>query len=117
MNDSILTSVKKMLGIEEDYEHFDPDIIMHINAVLMILNQIGLGPKEGLIINDKTTPWSSLIPNEQELGCVRTYVYLKVKLIFDPPLSSSGIEAINKYISELEWRINISVDSGVTNNV
>ena len=108
--DSILTSVKKMLGIPEDYEQFDMDIIMHINSVLMILTQLGVGPEEGFVIADKTDEWNDFIGDNVLLELVKSYVYLKVRLIFDPPQSSSVIEAMNRQISEFEWRINVAVD-------
>lgn len=108
--DSILTSVKKMLGIPEDYEQFDMDIIMHINSVLMILTQLGVGPEEGFAIADKTDEWDDFIGDNVLLELVKSYVYLKVRLIFDPPQSSSIIEAMNRQISEFEWRINVAVD-------
>ena len=109
--DSILTSIKKMLGIAEDYEHFDPDIIMHINSVFMILAQLGVGPKEGFAIEDNTSVWSDFIPETLMLESVKTYIYLRVRLLFDPPLSSSVIESINRSIGELEWRMNIAAES------
>lgn len=107
---SILTSVKKMLGIAEEYAHFDSDIIMHINSVFAILTQLGVGPKEGFFIEDDTTSWSDFIQSNSLLNPVKSYMYLKVKLLFDPPLSSSVIESTNRLISELEWRINVAVD-------
>lgn len=107
---SILTSVKKMLGIAEEYDHFDSDIIMHINSVFAILTQLGVGPKEGFFIEDDTTSWSDFIQSNSLLNQVKSYMYLKVKLLFDPPLSSSVIESTNRLISELEWRINVAVD-------
>lgn len=107
--DSILTSIKKMLGIEEDYTQFDIDIITHINSVFMILNQMGIG-KEGYIIIDKTAVWKDFIEDLDKYESVKTYVYLKVKLIFDPPLSSSVIEALNRTINELEWRLNFNTN-------
>lgn len=110
MDNSILTSVKKMLGIMEDYEHFDQDIIMHINAVLMILSQLGVGPPHGLLITDKTTTWRDIINDKTDLGCLQTYMFLRVKLMFDPPLTSSVMESMNRLISEMEWRLNITVD-------
>ena len=108
--DSILTSIKKLLGITEEYENFDQDIIMHINSAFMILNQLGVGPKSGLSINDKSSTWDEFIPESSNLEAVKTYVHLKVKLMFDPPLSSTVIEAIKSQINELEWRLNVSVD-------
>lgn len=108
--DSILTSVKKMLGIPEEYEQFDMDIIMHINSVLMILTQLGVGPEEGFTIVDKSCKWADFIGDSTLIELIKSYVYLKVRLIFDPPQSSSIIEAMNRQISEFEWRINVAVD-------
>lgn len=110
--DSILTSVKKMLGITEDYEHFDSDLIMHINSVFMILTQLGVGPSEGFSIEGKLDTWDDFISTGSNLEAVKSYVYLKVKLLFDPPLSSAVMESMNRMISELEWRLNVSVDPG-----
>ena len=110
MNESILTSIKKMLGITEDYEAFDADIIMHINSVFMILNQLGVGPEEGFSIRDKTTTWVEFLSNPVQQDLVKSYAYLKVKLLFDPPLSSAVMEAMTRQISEFEWRINVAVD-------
>ena len=110
--DSILTSIKKMLGIVEDYEQFDQDIIIHINSVFMILNQLGVGPQKGFSINDKTSTWGEYISDDQNLEAVKTYVYMKVRLMFDPPLTSAVADAMNRNISELEWRINAMVDNG-----
>ena len=110
--ESILTSIKKMLGIDEEYTHFDADIIMHINSVLMILTQLGVGPAEGFIIEDDTSTWVDFIPeaNAAQLHDVKSYIFMKVKLIFDPPLSSAVIESYNRQIAEFEWRLNVAVD-------
>lgn len=105
---SILTSIKKMLGIDEEYDCFDTDIILHINSVFMILTQMGVGPSEGFTISDKTTTWDEFILDNKKLESVRSYVYLKVKLLFDPPLSSAVMDATNRLISELEWRLNVA---------
>lgn len=111
--ESILTSIKKMLGIDEEYTHFDADVIMHINSVLMILTQLGVGPAEGFMIEDDTSTWVDFIPeaNAAQLHAVKSYIYMKVKLIFDPPLSSAVIESMNRQIAEFEWRLNVAVDS------
>lgn len=110
--ESILTSVKKMLGIVEEYEHFDADLIMHINSVFSILNQLGVGPSEGFFISDKAAAWTDFIGDSQKLELVKSYVYMKVRLIFDPPQSSAVMESMKNIISELEWRINVTVDPG-----
>lgn len=109
--ESILTSVKKMLGIEEDYEHFDPDIIMHINSVLAILTQVGVGPADGFTIKDKTATWSDFFGDGSvNLEPVKTYVYMKVRLMFDPPTSSAAMDSMTKIANELEWRLNVTAD-------
>lgn len=108
--ESILTSIKKMLGINEEYEHFDADIIIHINSVFSILTQLGVGPADGFTISDKTATWSQFVGDNNTIELVKTYTYLKVKLIFDPPLSSAVLESTKQMISELEWRLNVSVD-------
>lgn len=111
--DSILTSIKKLLGITEEYEHFDPDIIMHINSVFMILTQMGVGPSEGFSISDKYAEWTDFIPeiNTGQLEAVKSYMGLKVRLLFDPPASSAVTETMNRMISEFEWRLYVTADS------
>ena len=94
--ESILTSIKKLLGIPEDYTAFDDQIIIHINSVFMILNQLGVGPSEGFKIIDKEDTWDDYISDETKLEIVKSYVYLKVKLLFDPPSNSSVMESINR---------------------
>lgn len=110
--ESILTSIKKMLGIDEECTHFDAIIIMHINSVLMILTQLGVGPEEGFVIEDDTSTWVDFIPevNAAQLHAVKSYICMKVRLIFDSPLSSSVIESMNRQIAEFEWRLNVAVD-------
>ena len=110
METSILTSIKKLLGVAEDYVEFDEDIMTHINSVFLNLTQLGVGPEEGFMIKDDTTVWEDFINDSIQLQAVKTYVYLKVKLLFDPPLSSSVTESINRMIAELEWRLNAAVD-------
>lgn len=109
--DSILTSIKKLLGVTEEYKHFDVDIIIAINTVFSTLNQLGVGPIGGFSIQDELANWSDYIPdNEARLELVKTYMHLRVRLIFDPPTSSSVMESYNRIISELEWRITVMVD-------
>lgn len=110
--DSILTSTKKLLGITEEYEHFDPDIIMHINSVLAILTQLGVGDKNGFSIEDKTATWSDFMGSDPRVSFVKSFVALKVRLIFDPPQSSVVKDAIERTLSELEFRISVEVDPG-----
>lgn len=111
---SILTSIKKLLGIAEEYTHFDSDIIMHINSVFMILTQLGVGPEDSFTIEDDMAKWTDFLPNGALLNLVKSYMYLKVKLLFDPPISSAAIESMNRIVSEFEWRINAEVDPNKT---
>lgn len=108
--DSILTSIKNLLGIVEECTDFDQIIIMHINSVFSILNQLGVGPAAGFSIEDDSAVWSDFIGNDSRLSDVKSFVYLKVRMLFDPPLSSAVAESMNRLASELEWRINVTVD-------
>lgn len=113
--ESILTSVKKLLGIAEEYEHFDADIIMHINSVFMILSQLGVGPSNGYMITGKANTWSEYIPSDSKMfEPVKSYIFMKVKLLFDPPASSAVTEAYNRMISEFEWRLQTEAESNTT---
>ena len=109
--ESILTSIKKMLGIAEEYEHFDQDIIMHINSTLMGLTQMGVGPSNGFSIEDDTSLWTDFVKDTNKIQAVKSYIFLKVRLLFDPPTSSSVIESYNRMISEYEWRLNVAAES------
>lgn len=110
--DSILTSIKKMLGLESEYEHFDADIIIYINMALMSLTQLGIGPKEGVTISDSSFTWTSLIGQRKDLEAIKSFVYLKTRLIFDPPTNSFLVDAIERQIKELEWRLNVNAEEG-----
>ncbi len=111
MDSSILTSVKKILGIAEEDTSFDDVIIMHINSVLSILCQLGVGPELGFMIEDDGAVWSDFLGDSAKYMMVLNYVGLKVRMAFDPPQGSAVAEAINKNISELEWRINVRAES------
>ena len=113
--DSILNSVKKLLGISTDLTAFDTDIVIHINSALMSLSQLGIGPKEGYRISDNKATWNGFLGNSENLEAVKSYVYMKVRLIFDPPTNSFVIDAFKKEIAELEWRLNVQVEGGSTN--
>lgn len=112
--ESILNSIKKLLGIAEDYDHFDSDIIMHINSVFATLTQLGVGPEDGFSIDDESAKWEDFLPEERMLHSVKSYMFMKVKLMFDPPLSSAVIECTKEQIKELEWRLQVAVDSANT---
>lgn len=112
MNESILTTIKKMLGIAEDYDAFDTDIIVNINTVFMTLTQIGVGPDKGFSIKSKDEKWSDFISEDDDnLEGVKTYIYIKVKLVFDPPTTSFVLEALKNMATELEWRLSIESES------
>lgn len=111
MSSSILTSIKKMLSIEEDYEYFDVDITIFINGALFTLNQLGVGPESGFVVTDKNDTWSSFVGNVKDLEAIKTFVYLKTRLLFDPPQMGYLVDAINKQCDELVWRINVQVEN------
>lgn len=108
--ESILTSIKKMLGITEKYTHFDEDIIMHINSVFMILTQIGIGPETGFRIEDDLATWEEFTSDNIMLESVKSYMYLKVKSLFDPSASSAVTSSYDRLINELEWRLHVAAD-------
>lgn len=109
--DSILDSVKKKLGINPEYEYFDQDIIMDINTAFSILRQLGVGPKTGFRIEGSGDVWSDFISKDSPIyEAVKTYICQKVRMTFDPPTSSVMAEAVNRSISELEWRLNVTAE-------
>lgn len=108
--ESILTSIKKLLGIAEEYKHFDDDLIMHINSVFLVLTQLGVGPATGFMIEDDTNEWVEFISESALLQTVKSYMYLKVKVLFDPPLSSTTLQSMTNIINEFEWRIRLAVE-------
>lgn len=109
--ESILTSVKKLLGIAEECVDFDADIIMYVNSVFMILTQMGVGPKKGFFISDKRTAWDQFIADPAKAEAVKVYVAVKVRLLgFDVPQSSATKEALQNTASEMEWRLNVEHD-------
>lgn len=117
MQDSILMTIRKLVCGDPYADHFDMDLLVHINACFSILNQLGIGPESGFVVTDETQSWSSYVADNRILNMVKTYVTLKVKKIFDPPLTSSVLEAMDKEISQLEWRLNVAVDPVKPTNV
>ena len=113
MNESILNSIKKLLGIGDDYTHFDIDIMTHINSIFVILYQMGVGTEPFSISSSEAT-WAVYLDGRYELVTVKTYIYLRVRLLFDPPASSAAVEAIKETVRELEFRISVTVDPGPT---
>ena len=110
MDDSILDSIKKILGMPPDYDAFDTDLVIHINSVFGILAQLGVGPAGGFSISDNTTLWKAYLGDSKDLEMVKSYIVLKVRLIFDPPTIGAVMDAMKEQIRELEWRLNVQVD-------
>lgn len=114
---SILISTKKMLGIDKSYEPFDPEIVMHINGVLSTLTQLGIGPDEGFHITGDSETWTDFMGEDNRLNNVRTYVFLSVRLVFDPPNSGYGVTAIQEQLKELTWRINVTRENAKMSSI
>ena len=108
MSGSILNTTKKILGLTEDYTVFDLDIIIHINSILNVVTQLGIGPEDGFMIEDATATWEDFLGSDKRLNAVKTYVYLRVRLLFDPPTTSYLINAMESQCRELEWRLNVT---------
>lgn len=106
-SESILDSIKKTLGIDPDYTAFDLDVVMHINSAFSVLRGIGVGSVDGFVISDNTALWSEFSDDMILLASVKSYVYSKVKLLFDPPPTSFGIKAMQDMVLEMEWRLNV----------
>jgi hypothetical protein len=107
MSDSILESVKKVLGLSADYDVFDQDLILNINSVLSTLNQLGVGPAAGFMIEDDTATWTTFLGSDPRLNNVKSYMALRVRMVFDPPTTSFLLSALKEQIEELSWRINV----------
>jgi hypothetical protein len=107
METSILNSTKKVLGIAEDYLVFDLDIITHINAAFSVLNQLGVGQEEGFYIEDSLATWDLFLVPPEQLNLVKTYVILKVRMLFDPPATGFLVTAMENQLKEYEWRLNV----------
>lgn len=110
VEESIFKSIKALLGPDADYDVFDPDILIFINGVLATLTQLGVGPKEGFRITGETETWHDFLGDYKDLESVKTYVYMKVRMIFDPPANSSVANAFDEMCKEIEWRLNIAMD-------
>ena len=107
MEESILNSVKKNLGLAAEYLPFDHDVATFINSALSEMDQLGVGPAGGLFITDETTEWSDLDIPPNQLNIMKTLLFLKARLLFDPPTTSFGLEAAKQQIDKFEWRINV----------
>lgn len=115
MTESILNTTKKILGISEDYKAFDLDIVTHINSVLGTLNDLGVGPVNGFMITGPDETWDELIESEMRLNRVKSYVYLRVRLLFDPPTSSFHLESLKEQVKEMEWRLTNVIEINIPN--
>ena len=113
LNESILDSIKKLLNISKDDTAFDTDVIININSVFTTLRQLGVENEKGFRILSNEEKWNDFVSDELMLDSVKTYVYLKVKLVFDPPLNSSLMDSFERQIKELEWRLNVDVESNL----
>ena len=113
MESSILTTVKKLIGLAEEDESFDQDLLVHINSALLFLNQIGITVKDDFELEDSSATWTDLLGSDCDpyaFRAVKTYIVLKVRKVFDPPQNGTVMEALNSEIFTLEWRLNVQVD-------
>lgn len=110
VSESILLSVKKMLGLDKDYDVFDPELIIHINSVFGTLHQLGVGPEDQFRITGDSEIWSEFDTEGEQVDEVKTYIYLRVRLLFDPPSSSFVLSSFKEQLQELEWRLNVKAD-------
>lgn len=109
MEQSILKSTKKLLSIGPDDDSFNDDVMTHINTAFSILNDAGIGPDEGFVINDDSTEWEEFLPDDNiKLSKVKTYVQLRARMLFDPPTSSFLLTSMQEQIKEVEWRLNVN---------
>lgn len=105
--ESILASIKKLLNVDLEDPSFDTDIVVLINGEFMTLQQLGIGPEEGFSISGYEANWTDFFNDQRIIDTVKTYTYMRVRMIFDPPASSVVADAINSRIAELEWRLNV----------
>lgn len=111
--DSILTSIKKLLGIQEEYTVFDADIMIHINTAFAILNQLGVGPAEGFMIEGPEEIWDEYI-EDYNFTMVKSFIYIHVRLAFDPPTSTALLESMKRTLDELTWRLELEGQNGTS---
>lgn len=110
---SILDDTKKLLGIHADDPSFDIDVMIHLNSAFAILNQLGVGPDDGFEVTDKNQLWADFLGTNKLINNVKSYIYLQVRMWFDPPTTSFDLSAKKEQILELQWRINVAVDKGL----
>ena len=110
MEESILISLKKLIGLASNDDSFDEDLFIHINSAIDVLRQLGVEVADGFYLDDEDKTWDDMLPSSAKLQLVKSYLYLKVKKWFDPPQNGTTMDALNTSIAELEWRINVTVD-------
>ncbi len=108
---SILNTIKKLIGLDKDYGAFDLDLIVAINSSFTVLRQLGVGPTYEYSISGPDETWSDFFGDAKQISLAKSYVYLRAKLLFDPPASSSLLDAIKQQISEFEWRLTIQAET------
>ncbi len=112
MKDSILHDCKKMLGIEDDYKAFDSELFLHINSIFVILNQLGVGPPSGFLVEDEDAKWEHFLgDSRRDLNLVKSYVFIRLRLMFDPPANSFLVNSLTEQAKEFEWRLNVQVET------
>lgn len=116
MNDSILLSIKSLLGLSDDYDAFDSEILMHINSAISVVSQLGVPIADGYTVTSPEDKWGDIIPPNTNLEMLKTLIFFKTKKAFDPPQNGTAMSALDSQISELEWRVNVEVDTGGNNN-
>lgn len=109
--ESILRTIKKSMDVDPDYRVFDPEIIMFINSSMMSLNQLGIGPLEGVLLQDDSLTWTEVFPDIKLMSALQTYIYAFVRLLFDPPATSFGQESLRKIQEEQLWRLNVQTET------
>lgn len=110
MNESIFESIKALLGPDASDDVFDQDILIHINSAISVLTQLGIGPARGFMVTGPDETWEDFIGNDPTLSMVKSYIYMKVKIAFDPPINSSVLSAYQEACKEMEWRMNVNAD-------
>lgn len=111
MDESIFNSIKTLLGPDASYEVFDQDILIHVNTAIAVLTQLGVGPSSGFMVTGPDETWSDFLGDDDKtLNMAKTYVYMKTKIAFDPPINSSVLSAYQDACKEYEWRLNVAVD-------
>jgi len=116
VEESILVSIKDMLGPDSSDDVFDSEILIHINMALSVLTQLGVGPSEGFVVTDADATWNQFLGNAKDIEMAKSFVFMKVKMVFDPPTSSFTLSAMEKACDELGWRLSVATDTTASSN-